>query len=416
MRRPRLVVATLILALLVTINAQPGRALTPQDIDAASRETARHVEGVIKLLAGNRMHGRDNNTADSLLAQRFLIGFLKRLGSGLDATREGDEAYKQPFVQSDQTGTNLVALIPGSELPDEYVLVGAHYDHLGTRSDADGNCFARGTPGGHICNGATDNAAGVAATLAIGEALRSLPASPRRSVVLILWDAEEDGLLGSLYYVTHPIVPLAQTVAYVNFDILGQDLVPSLHSNSFAVASETGGKMLQDVVDSAAVGQDFDLRKVSYLLGEGRSDYKNFVDKHVPTVFFSDSTGPCYHTTGDDLSIVNFVKLRAQAKTAFRTVVALADAETVPTFVPRNPQGASYGDAVSLLGVFTAAQADLALFSATDAAAIRAMTARAQQIVDRGPSHFGGGDALTLLGDVSNAIDILTRSGCRTKR
>ena len=72
--------------------------------------------------------------------------------------------------------------------------------------------------------------------LAIGEALRSLPTPPRRSVVLALWDAEEDGLLGSLYYVNHPIVPLTQTVAYVNFDILGQDLVPSLRANSFAVA------------------------------------------------------------------------------------------------------------------------------------------------------------------------------------
>ena len=50
--------------------------------------------------------------------------------------------------------------------------------------------------------------------------------------------------------------------------------------------------MLQDVVDRAAAGQDFDLRKVSYILGESRSDYKNFVDKRVPTVFFSDSTGP----------------------------------------------------------------------------------------------------------------------------
>jgi hypothetical protein len=213
--------------------------------------------------------------------------------------------------------------------------------------------------------------------------------------------------------VKNPIVPLSQTVAYVNFDILGQDLVPSLRANSFAVGSETGGTVLQDVVDRAAAGQDFDLHKVSYIFGESRSDYKNFVDHHVPTVFFSDSTGPCYHTTGDDLRIVNFSKLRAQAKTAFRTVVDLAESETVPTFSPRNPQGATYADALSLLPVYTAAQTDLALFNPTDRAALQAMLTRTQQIVDHGADQFSAGDAFALLGDVAQAIDILTRSGCK---
>src|SRR5579862_1982440 len=348
-------VAAVVLVALAPASLQ---ALTQPEIDAATALVPRHVVPVIRLLASNRMHGRDNNTPESLLAQRLLVGFLKRLGPGLDASQSGDDAYKQPFVEKDQTGTNLLAVIPGRELPDQYVVVGAHYDHLGTRSMADGSCFANGSPGGNVCNGATDNAAGVAATLAIGESLRNLPTPPRRSVVLALWDSEEDGLLGSLHYVTHPVVPLAQTVAYVNFDILGQDLLPSLRDNSFDVAAETGGTMLQGVVDAAAAGQGFDLRKVSYIFGESRSDYKNFVDHRIPTVFFSDSTGPCYHTTGDDLSIVNFSKLRAQARTAFRAVVALAESDAVPTFVPRNTQGAVYPDAVSLLPIFVNAQQD----------------------------------------------------------
>jgi len=414
MRGSRLI-AAVVFPLLLVFTAAPLRALTQQEIDAATGLVPRHVVPVIRLLASNRMHGRDNNTSESLLAQRLLIGFLKRLGPGLDAARDGDDAYKQPFVEKDQTGTNLLAVIPGRELPDQYVVIGAHYDHLGTRSTADGSCFSKGTPGGAVCNGATDNAAGVAATLAIGEALRSLPTPPRRSVVLALWDSEEDGLLGSLHYVTHPVVPLAQTVAYVNFDILGQDLLPSLHAESFAVGGETGGAVLQAVVERAAAGQDFDLRKVSYIFGESRSDYKNFVDHRVPTVFFSDSTGPCYHTTGDDLSIVNFGKLRAQARTAFRAVVDLAESDSVPTFVPRNTQGAVYADAVSLLPIYTNAQQDLQLFSATDRTALQAMAARTQGIVDRGADHFGGADALTLLGDVTQAIDILTRSGCKRR-
>ena len=62
--------------------------------------------------------------------------------------------------------------------------------------------------------------------------------------MLALWDAEEDGLLGSLRYVGHPLVPLASTVAYVNFDILGADLLPSLRDVSFAIGAETGGAAL----------------------------------------------------------------------------------------------------------------------------------------------------------------------------
>jgi len=414
MRRSLIAFCTII-PLLAALNATPLAALTSQDIDAATGLTPGHVTPIIKLLAGNRMHGRDNNSPESLLAQRFLIAFLKKLGPGLDTSASGDAAYQQPFSQSGQIGTNLLAVIRGRELPDEYVMVGAHYDHLGTRSTTDGSCFARGTPGGAVCNGATDNAAGVAATLAIGEALRSLPTPPRRSVILALWDAEEDGLLGSLYYVTHPIVPLQQTVAYVNFDILGQDLLPSLSTISFAVGSETGGTFLQGLVDRAAAGQDVDLRKVSYIFGESRSDYKNFVDKRVPTIFFSDSTGPCYHTTGDDLSIVNFFKLRAQTRTAFRAIAELAESDTAPTFVPRNPQGAVYADALSLLPIYVNAQSDLALFGAADRAALQAMATRTQQIVDRGTAQFTATDAFTLLGDVTQAIDILTRSGCKRR-
>src|SRR5438309_596742 len=176
-------------------------------------------------------------------------------------------------------------------------MIGAHYDHLGTRSAADGSCHARGTPGGHVCNGATDNAAGVAATLAIGEALRSLPTPPRRSVILALWDAEEDGLLGSLYYVNNPVVPLANTVAYVNFDIQGANLLPSLRRTSFAVGPETGGAVLEDVLRAAVAAEGLGTRPLSYIFGQLRSDYANFVARQVPTVFFSDATGGCYHTT-----------------------------------------------------------------------------------------------------------------------
>src|SRR5207248_11735087 len=146
--------------------------------------------------------------------------------------------------------------------------------------------------------------------------------------------------------------------AYINFDVLGQDLLPSLKNTTFAVGAETGGSALQDVVVQAARQEPLIVHRVSYLFGQERSDYKNFVDKHVPTVFFSDATGPCYHTVGDDLSIVNFGKLRAQARTALRALINLADRPDRLTFSGRGNSAAVYNDGGELSAVFAASRAD----------------------------------------------------------
>src|SRR5437867_2255220 len=215
--------------------AVPAAALTPADIERAAARATANLRSVTRRLAAENLAGRDNATPESERAQAMLIRRLRHLGAGIGGAGADDDAYRQPFVQG-QAGTNLLAIIPGRELPDEYVVVGAHYDHLDTRSNTAGACAATRAPGGAVCNGATDNATGVAAVLAIGRALRRLPTPPRRSVVLALWDAEEDGLLGSLYYVNHPVVPLASTVAYVNFDIQGANLLPTLRDTSFAVS------------------------------------------------------------------------------------------------------------------------------------------------------------------------------------
>lgn len=405
--RPTVALLSLILM------AAESPALSEAEIAAATPHVTRHLRAVTQLLASNRLRGRDNNTPQSLLSQRILVRLLKRYGDGLDASRSGDDAYAQPFVLNNHHGTNLFAVIRGRELPEEYVFVGAHYDHLGSRSDATGRCVSIGTPGGRPCNGATDNATGVATVMAIAEALRALPQPPRRSVVLALWDSEEDGLVGSRYYVSHAVVPLAQTVAYVNFDILGQDLLPSLKQTSFAIGSETGGAGLQDLVDEAAQGEPLALHRVSYLLGQERSDYKSFVDRRVPTVFFSDATGPCYHTVGDDLGIVNFAKLRAQARTAYRLVVDLAERPDRLPFAGRGPLPAVYADAAVLNEVFQTAQVDEALFLPSDRIAIAESRQRTAAIAARGAEQFTTDDMFAILGDAIQTISALTRIECR---
>jgi Zn-dependent M28 family amino/carboxypeptidase len=106
---------------------------------------------------------------------------------------------------------NVVALLPGTERPNEYVLYTAHWDHLGRCEAVDGDA---------ICNGAVDNATGTAGLVALAEANVKAGATPR-SQLFIAVTAEESGLLGSAYYGEHPVVPLAQTVGGVNMDALG---------------------------------------------------------------------------------------------------------------------------------------------------------------------------------------------------
>jgi hypothetical protein len=373
------------------------------------RVSERLVRSIVEAIASDRLLGRDNATPASERAQEMLIRRLRRAGKGLNAAGFRSEAYRQRFTISGQTGANILAVVRGTELPDEYVIAGAHYDHLDTRSDATGHCRSGGTPGGEVCNGATDNATGTAVVVAIGRALKKHP--PRRSVVLALWDAEEDGLLGSLYYVQNPLVPLAKTVAYVNFDIQGSNLLPSLSTTSFAVGPETGTG-LTELTLAAIRGEVFGTLPMSYIFGQLRSDYANFVNASIPTVFFSDSTNGCYHTVDDDLDVVDWTKLGTQTRIGLRVTRALADTATPPAFVPPNPALAEYRDAVTLAQVFQGGLADQALFPPADQQVLIDTRDAIAQIVADGPDAFDPGDVPVLLSAALDGIAAIQRLGC----
>lgn len=352
-------------------------------------------------LADDSFGGRNNNTVGSTMAQDFLIDELEQFAEGLNSAETGDDAFKQPFT----LGTNVLAVIPGGELANEYVMVGAHYDHLGSCPTS--------VPGDTVCNGATDNAAGVAAVLAVGRTIASLPEPPRRSVILALWDREEDGLLGSEFYVDNPLVPLASTIAYVNFDIQGANLLPSLKSFSAAVSPETGGAVLRGLVDDAISGEDLGTRKLSFIFGQGRSDYFNLViNGSVPSVFFSDSTGGCYHTSQDDVSVVDFDKLHKQSKIGFKVTRSLVETDTPPPFMAPVAPLATFEDATAINDVVNSAIADLGLFSPADQATILQFQSDLNAMVADGPGNFDNNDVTALLFGTIDVVDILTNIPC----
>jgi hypothetical protein len=344
-------------------------------------------------LADDALDGRDNDTAGSRTAQQYIIDEIRDFARGLDETRSGDEAYMQAFT----LGTNILAVIPGGDLADEYVIVGAHYDHFAGCSG--------------VCNGATDNATGVAAVLAIGRGIAALPMPPRRSVILAFWDREEDGLLGSRYYVDNPIVPLGNTVAYLNFDIQGANLLPSLRDVSFAVGGESGGPILSEAVATAIQGVGLGTRPLSAIFGQGRSDYVNFVNARVPVVFFGDSTGPCYHTAGDEVSVVDFDKLAMQSEIGYRLALALTAADSAPTFTVAPL--VVFDDAVHVLAVVDAAvTSDLARFTPADQAVLEQFQTDLSAIVAAGSENFGPAQIGTLLTGVVETIELLGNLPC----
>lgn len=372
----------------------------------ACRPSDHHVartcdgEAIVRRLASDALGGRDNGTPGSALAREFLISRLRPIARGLNTAATGDARYTQEFPQ----GTNVVGVIRGTDLADQYVVVGAHYDHLGSR------CVSK-PPGDTICNGATDNAAGTAAVLEIGRALATGHPRPRRSVVLALWDAEEDGLLGSAWYAAHPLVPLPATVAYMNFDIQGANLLPSLRNTSFAVAAETGGSRLTDIVRSAIARQSLDTTMLSSIFGQGRSDYVSFLGVGVPSVFFTDATGPCYHTAQDQTGIVDFGKLRRETDVALRVTERLASTDAPPAFASGLPL-ATYDDLLAFSEVLERAWADVGRFDTADQAALAAVRADVARLVSEGRDAFGFDDQISLLGDAATTVSILTHGPC----
>jgi hypothetical protein len=365
-------------------------------------------------LASDETAGRDNNTPGSALAREFLIDELAPISQGLDPTGSGREAFTQAVPE----GTNVVAVIRGTELPNRYVIVGAHYDHLGSFC---GGSSARD----RICNGATDNAAGVAAVLGIA---RSIAAQrPRRSVVIALWDREEDSeftengelrnLIGSTEYVEHPLVPLDRTVAYVNFDIQGANLLPSLRNTSFAIASETGGPQFQQIVRSAIGAQTLNTEMVSEAFGQDRSDYVPFIRAGVPSVFFTDATGPCYHTVHDEIDIVDFDKLEQQIAIALRVTRDLANTRNPPTFVALGPDRpiVTYDDVVVLARVLDLIWTNRGRFSVSDQDTLRFYRGEIRRIVLEGRAAFGSDDLLTLVNAADAVVNNILPNGqqCR---
>ena len=194
---------------------------------------------------------------------------------------------------------NVLGLLPGQgDLAQEYVVVGAHFDHVGMGG---AGSLAPGTFAIH--NGADDNASGTVGLLEtarrIVEMAKDAPADkPRRSILFMTFSAEELGLIGSEYYVNHPRFDLAQTVAMLNLDMVGR-----ISENILTVYGTGTAKEFDDLLTRSNEKQGFDIKRQPE--GVGPSDHQSFFLKGIPVYHFFSGFHPDYHRPSDDFEKIN---------------------------------------------------------------------------------------------------------------
>jgi len=222
-----------------------------------------------------------------------------------------------------EKGKNILAFIEGSTKPEEVLLISAHYDHIGKR-------------GSEVFNGADDNASGTSTLMEIAEAYKAIENEgfqPQRSVLITLMTGEEKGLLGSMYYVNHPIVPLNQTVANINIDMIGRtdDTYQRDSNYIYVIGADRIDPELHRV--NVAINQKYAQLKLDYRYNAEsdpnrfyyRSDHYNFAERGIPAIFFFSGVHKDYHRITDDPEKIMFEKTAHIARHIFYLSWAIAN-------------------------------------------------------------------------------------------
>ena len=243
-------------------------------------------------------------------------------------------------VKSDPATTqNVVAVFEGSDplLKNEYVALGAHYDHVGIGIPVNGDA---------IYNGADDDGSGTTALLAIAEALAKASTRPKRSVLFVWHAGEEKGLWGSRYFTDYPTIPLDKIVTQINIDMIGRskkagDTNPRNRELSgpneiYVIGSKMMSTELGELTESVNkqyLNVTFDYRYDDP--GDPnrfffRSDHFNYARKGIPIVFFFDGEHEDYHRPGDSVDKIDFQKMEKVARTIYMTLWEVASRPTRP--------------------------------------------------------------------------------------
>lgn len=316
----------------------PLVAQTPREkgLQSITRDKA---EAIVEMLSDDALQGREAGQTGSRVAARYLASALKEAG----IAPLYEDGYYQPFeacakerqqkgqwqVHPDslavlKQGTyrslklnNVLGYIPG-ERTDEYVIVGAHFDHIGFDPTLVGDC---------IYNGADDNASGVSAALQIAKAFAVSGKKPLRNVIFAFWDGEEKGLLGSKYF-TQECTFRDSIKGYLNFDMIGRNNKPEkpLHVVYFYTASHPAFEgWLKEDIGRYGLRMEPDYRAWDNPIGG--SDNSSFAKYGIPVIWYHTDGHPDYHQPSDHACRLNWEKLVDITKAAFLNLWNLANEE-----------------------------------------------------------------------------------------
>ncbi len=285
-----------------------GNALTDAQVPTMYC-TRTVVDGLLQIALGKSLDDLEQSIDEQAAPQSQVL-------TGLVASGETNVQVSQVPVR------NVLGVLPGrGELAEEYVVVGAHYDHVGMGG---AGSLAPGTVAIH--NGADDNASGTTTLLEIARRLSANPAENRRTLVFMAFTAEEKGLLGSKYYVRHPRFPLEKTVAMVNLDMVGR-----LNENTLTVygtGTATGFEALLEQHN-----QDVQLTLDKQPAGFGPSDHSSFYEQDIPVFHFFTGLHNDYHRPSDDFETVNLTGMAKIATLVTGVVSHLSEQAHRPSLV-----------------------------------------------------------------------------------
>ncbi len=254
----------------------------------AAQEQKTRLEEHVRRLSAPEMGGRMMGTEGERKAAEYIEAELRKAGA---------EVRVQDFKGHGTTGRNVIGRIKGAS--DECVVLGAHYDHLGTMK-------------GEVCHGADDNASGTAVVLEIAARLQRSP--PRRTVLCVAFSGEEMGLLGSRFYTGQPEIPLEKTVAMVNLDMVGR------LREKLIVFGAPSGDRFPDLLADSPIPLAFPKDPF------GPSDHTSFLMKGVPSLHLFTGSHPDYHKPGDTADKIDYAGLGRVADFTEKLVRRIADA------------------------------------------------------------------------------------------
>ncbi len=224
---------------------------------------------------------------------------------------------------------NVVAEVPGNDpaLKDQYIVVGAHYDHLGMGGPGSGSRMPDTIA---VHNGADDNASGTASVIEMAEKMAS-EKNNKRSVIFVAFGAEEMGLLGSKAFTANPPVAIDKIVAMFNLDMVGR---LDSASNALSVGGTKTAKETEDILNKLNPGFSLSFSGE----GVGPSDHASFYLQDIPVIYLNTGAHADYHTPRDDAEFINFEGIKKVDDYCYALLTEVANRDNVLTFQEAGPK------------------------------------------------------------------------------